>query len=75
VVFVAGVGAREGDTFGDAFKAGEGLARGEAFTEGDPTGVGDGVSAGPGVLTGTVVEATICHCPFRRTKVSSVRNS
>ena len=76
VFFVVGVGAREGDTrAGDAFKVAEGLGRGELLGDGDPPGVGDGVAVGPELLTGTVAEATICHWPFRRTKVSIERNS
>jgi hypothetical protein len=71
VVFAGGLGAREGETF----KVGETLARGDPVGDGDPSGVADGVAVGPGLLTGTVADATICHCPFRRTNVSIERNS
>src|SRR6185295_12269227 len=74
--FYCGVGFLVGDVVraGDGFAVAEGLT-GDSFGDEDSRGVGDVVSAGAGFLTGTVAEATICHWPLRRTKVSMVRNS
>src|ERR1041384_6407557 len=71
--------------FGDGFIAGDDFIAGEGFTAGVPfnAGVGfivgeafapgDGDAAGAGFRIGTVAEAVICHCPLRRTNVSTDR--
>ena len=60
---------------GDALAAGDGLGETDGFGETYYFGVGDGVAAAAGFLTGTVTEATSCHCPLRRANVSTDRNS
>src|SRR5256885_16514366 len=59
--------------FGDVFVAGEGFLTGVPFNSGEAFVAGDGVAAGAGFRIGTVAEAVICHCPLRRTKVSTDR--
>ena len=60
---------------GDAFAAGDDLGEDDGFGDTEAFGVGDDVAVGCGFLTGTVAEATSCHCPLRRAKVSTDRNS
>jgi hypothetical protein len=65
---------------GDPLLTGNVLSVGSAFVAGDPFGEAEspGVAAevvtGAGFRTGTVADATICHWPLRRTKVSILRN-
>ena len=68
---LAGVGL----TTGDALGAGDDLTDADGFGDTEALGVGDGVGADVGFLTGTVAEATSCHWPLRRAKVSTDRNS
>ena len=68
---LTGVGRAEGD----ALAAGEDLGETDGFGDTDGFGVGDDIVAAAGFLTGTVAEATSCHCPLRRANVSTDRNS
>src|SRR5947209_6518879 len=76
VGFLSGDAALAGDGLvaGDAFGTGDDLGDGEGLGETDDFGVGDGIAAAAGFLTGTVAEATSCHCPLRRANVSTDRN-
>src|SRR5262249_43325063 len=74
---VAGVAALRGDADGLAVAegraVGEGLALGDAFVVGDAAGEGFAAGAS-GLAIGTPAEATNCHWPFLRAKVSTKRN-
>ena len=75
--FYCGVGFLGGDATlaGVALVDGEALADGEDLAEADGFGDGDCTADAPEFRAGTVAEATSCHCPLRRAKVSTDRNS
>src|SRR4051812_7406403 len=67
----------ESAVYGEAALSGETLAAGVVAVLGVDESPGPGVGDAVDVVlrTGTVDEAMTCHCPLRRTKVSTVRNS
>src|ERR1051325_377102 len=58
---------------GEGFAAGEAFAAGDCFVMGVAFAAGEAVAAASGFSSGTVADATNCHCPLRRRKVSTDR--
>ena len=76
VGFPGGDATRAGVPFiaGDVLAAGDDLGDGDGLAEADGFGDGDCIADPAGFLIGTDAEATSCHCPLRRSNVSTDRN-